>query len=137
MLFFSYVLSCSKIQYNVFVEDWTGPINYYRNLPFTRLNIDSGEQIDNKTLLLIGNMDPFVTIESIIQSAEYVEVSRVKIIPGAHHFPHQEKSDAVNKAIIKFLIGEFYFFRINKISLQKLCHLIWMITSIYLYISCI
>lgn len=92
-----------------FVEDWTGPINYYRNLPFTRLNIDSGEQIDNKTLLLVGNMDPFVTIESIIQSAEHVEVSRVKVIPQTQHFPHQEKSDAVNKAIIKFLNGEFYF----------------------------
>lgn len=86
-------------------EDWTGPINYYRKLPFTRLNIDNGEQIDNKTLLLVGNMDPFVTIESIIQSAEHVEVSRVTVIPEAQHFPHQEKSDAVNKAIVKFLIG--------------------------------
>ena len=53
-------------------------------------------------------MDPFVTIESIIQSAEYVEVSRVKVIPQTQHFPHQEKSDAVNKAIIKFLKGEFF-----------------------------
>lgn len=70
-------------------------------------------------------MDPFVTIESIIQSAEHVEVSRVKIISEAQHFPHQEKSDAVNKAIIKFLIGEFYFaqFFSHKVSLQKLHHL--------------
>jgi len=61
-------------------------------------------------------MDPFVTIESIIQSAEHVEVSRVKIIPEAQHFPHQEKSDAVNKAIIKFLIGEFYFVHFSRIK---------------------
>jgi len=53
-------------------------------------------------------MDPFVTIESIIQSAEYVEISRVKVIPQTQHFPHQEKSDAVNKAIIKFLKGKFF-----------------------------
>ncbi|KAH0955423.1 hypothetical protein HN011_006652 [Eciton burchellii] len=86
-------------------EDWTGPINYYRNLPFSKLNIDNGEQIDNKTLLIIGNMDPLVTIENIIQSSEHVEVSRVKVISNAQHFPHQEKPDAVNKAIIKFLIG--------------------------------
>lgn len=86
-------------------EDWTGPINYYRNLPFTRLNIDNGAQIDSKTLLIVGNMDPFVTIESIIQSAEHVEVSRVKIISEARHFPHQEKPTTVNEAIIKFLIG--------------------------------
>ncbi|EZA51772.1 hypothetical protein DMN91_003889 [Ooceraea biroi] len=86
-------------------EDWTGPINYYRNLPFAKLNIDSGEQIDNKTLLIVGNMDPLVTIENIIQSSEHVEVSKVKVISNGQHFPHQEKPDAVNKAIIKFLIG--------------------------------
>lgn len=70
-------------------------------------------------------MDPFVTIENVIQSAEHVEVSRVKIITEAQHFPHQEKSDAVNKEIIKFLIGEFYLahFFSHKISLQKLYHL--------------
>lgn len=41
----------------VFTEDWTGAINYYRNLPFTRLNTDSFEQICVHTLLLTGNMD--------------------------------------------------------------------------------
>jgi len=104
-------LYCARdisIKYS-FAEDWTGPINYYRNLPFSKLNIDNGEQIDNKMLLIIGNMDPLVTIENIIQSSEHVEVSRVKVISNAQHFPHQEKPDAVNKAIIKFLIGEFYF----------------------------
>lgn len=106
----------SKNRCNIFIEDWTGPINYYRNLPFTRLNTDSGEQIDNKTLLLVGNMDPFITIESVIQSSEHVEVSRVKIIPEAQHFPHQEKSDAVNKEIIKFLIGEFYLAYLSRIK---------------------
>ncbi|XP_032673495.1 epoxide hydrolase 4-like [Odontomachus brunneus] len=84
-------------------EDWTGPINYYRNFPFIKLNIL--KQIDNKTLLIVGNMDPFVKIETIIQSSEYIETSNVKVIPNAQHFPHQEKPDAVNKAIIKFLIG--------------------------------
>lgn len=97
-------------------EDWTGPINYYRNLPFTKLNTDNGEQIDNKTLLVIGNVDPLVTIENIIQSSEHVEVSRVKVISNAHHFPHQEKPEAVNKAIIKFLIGEYFISYSMKIS---------------------
>ncbi|XP_014482712.1 PREDICTED: epoxide hydrolase 4-like [Dinoponera quadriceps] len=84
-------------------EDWTGPINYYRNFPFTRLNIE--EQIDSKTLLIVGNMDPSITIETIIESSAYVETSSVKVIPNAQHFPHQEKPDAVNNAIIKFLTG--------------------------------
>jgi len=94
--------------YKCFIEDWTGPINYYRTLPFMRLNTNNGQQIDNKTLLLVGNMDPLVTIENIIQSSEHVEVSRVKVIPETQHFPHQEKPDIVNKAIISFLIGESF-----------------------------
>lgn len=86
-------------------EDWTGAINYYRNLPFTRLNIEACDPITTRTLLIFGNEDPSVTVESIAQSSEYVENLNVKIITGAHHFPHQEQPDAVNKAIIKFLKG--------------------------------
>lgn len=63
-------------------------------------------------LLIVGNMDPFVTMESIVQSSEYVETSSVKVITGAQHFPHQEKPDVVNKAIVKFLLGKFYISRI-------------------------
>lgn len=66
------------------------------------------EQLFTRTLLIVGNEDPSVTIESIVQSSEYVEKFSVKVITGAHHFPHQENPDAVNKAIIKFLIGRLY-----------------------------
>ena len=86
-------------------EDWTGAINYYRNLPFIRLNTDSCEQIYTRTLLLVGNVDPLVTIESIVQSSEYVEKFSVKVISGAQHFPHQQKPDVVNKAILNFFMG--------------------------------
>ncbi|XP_076619273.1 epoxide hydrolase 4 isoform X1 [Colletes latitarsis] len=86
-------------------EDWTGAINYYRNLPFIRLNTESSEQIYTRTLFIIGNMDPLVTIESIVQSSEYVEKFSVKIVSGAQHFPHQQKPDVVNKAILKFFMG--------------------------------
>lgn len=86
-------------------EDWTGAINYYRNLPFTRLNTDSFEQICVHTLLLTGNMDPLATIENIVQGSEYIEKFNVKVIFGAQHFPHQQKPDSVNKAILKFLMG--------------------------------
>ncbi|KAG7206973.1 hypothetical protein KM043_000864 [Ampulex compressa] len=86
-------------------EDWTGPINYYRTLPFTKLNTESAEQICTRTLLIVGNADPSVTIESIVLSSEYVQTFAVKVINGAQHFPHQEKPDAVNKAILKFFLG--------------------------------
>lgn len=86
-------------------EDWTGAINYYRNLPFIRLNTDSSEQICTRTLLIVGNKDPLVSIENIIQSSEYIEKFNVKVIAGAQHFPHQQKPNIVNTAILKFLVG--------------------------------
>ncbi|XP_029031967.1 epoxide hydrolase 4-like isoform X1 [Osmia bicornis bicornis] len=86
-------------------EDWTGAINYFRNLPFIRLNTDSSEQICTRTLLIVGNKDPLVSIENIIQSSEYIEKFSVKVIAGAQHFPHQQKSNIVNTAILKFLMG--------------------------------
>lgn len=89
-------------------EDWTGAINYYRNLPFIRLNTDTCDQISTKTLLIIGNMDPIVTIESIVQSAEYIKNFNVKMISGAQHFPHQQKPDIVNEAIKLFMGKSFY-----------------------------
>ncbi|XP_014213906.1 epoxide hydrolase 4-like isoform X2 [Copidosoma floridanum] len=95
-------------------EDWTGPINYYRNLPYTRLGRDGNQQITTKTLLIVGNADPYVSLENIIQSTEYVEKCNVKVVSGAGHFPHQEKPQFVNESIIKFLVV------INLISLGQL-----------------
>ncbi|XP_034948514.1 epoxide hydrolase 4-like isoform X2 [Chelonus insularis] len=84
-------------------EDWTGPINYYRNLPFVRLN--SSECFNNQTLLIVGNLDSGVSLESIIQSSEYVDRFTIKVITGARHFPHQEKPNVVNQIILNFLLG--------------------------------
>lgn len=86
-------------------EDWTGPINYYRNLPYTRLGTNNNQQIAIRSLLIVGNSDPSVSLESIVQSTEYVEKFSVKVVSGAGHFPHQEKPELVNESIIKFLVG--------------------------------
>ncbi|OAD56166.1 Epoxide hydrolase 4 [Eufriesea mexicana] len=86
-------------------EDWTGAINYYRNLPFIRLNTDTCNQISTQTLLIIGNMDPIITVENIVQSSEYIEKFNVKVVLGAQHFPHQQKPTIVNQAILKFFMG--------------------------------
>ncbi|XP_011312322.1 epoxide hydrolase 4 isoform X6 [Fopius arisanus] len=85
-------------------EDWTGPINYYRNLPFMRLY--SIEPVSNQTLLVVGNADSSVSLESVIQSSDLVARFNIKVITGAQHFPHQEKPDMVNQVILNFLIGK-------------------------------
>lgn len=83
-------------------EDWTGPINYFRNLPFRRICEKSG-QSKVSTLLITGNKDKFVQLESVVKSTEYCEKSFVKIIDGDTHFPHQENPDEFNKMALKFL----------------------------------
>lgn len=89
-------------------EDWTGPINYFRNLPFWRVNTlesDSEPSVRVPTLLIIGNKDSNVKLESVVKSSEYLEVFSMKVVEDAGHFPHQERPNEVNKALISFLVG--------------------------------
>jgi len=87
-------------------EDWTGPINYYRNLPFSRVSEESSP-VAVPCLLLTGNKDQFVNLESVVKSTEYVQNFSLKIVEGAGHFPHQELPDTVNNMLLTFLIGKF------------------------------
>ncbi|CAH0559222.1 unnamed protein product [Brassicogethes aeneus] len=83
-------------------EDWTGPINYYRNLPFTKIS-DNCEQINVTTVLVTGNKDNFLKLEDIVKSTEFCEKFYMKIIDGAGHFPHQESPEMFNKILLKYL----------------------------------
>lgn len=60
------------------------------------------------TLLLTGNKDPWVNLESIVKSSDYVEKFLVKMVEGAGHFPHQECPEAVNNHLLSFLIGKCF-----------------------------
>ena len=75
-------------------------------MPYIRLDTSNGQQIKTRTLLIVGNADPSVSLENIVQSTEFIETFNVKVVQGAGHFPHQEKPEIVNESIIKFLIGK-------------------------------
>lgn len=89
------------------LEDWTGPLNYYRNLPFYRLEGENLLRIDVRCLLINGKTDESVPLETIVKSTEYVEKYYLKIIEDAGHYPHQENPEMVNKALVEFLSGKF------------------------------
>lgn len=89
----------------IFLEDWTGAINYFRTFPYWRLNIYESYQVS--TLLIAGNKDKSVLIESIIQSTDFIEKFSLKVINNASHFPHQEQPEEVNKILLNFLTGKF------------------------------
>ena len=97
------ILSCIVV---VFSEDWTGPINYYRNLPFSRVSEDS-KKVEVPCLLITGNRDQFIHLESVVKSTDYVQKFTLKIADGAGHFPHQDMPDSVNKMLLSFLIGRY------------------------------
>lgn len=84
-------------------EDWTGPINYYRNLPFNKISEKNNESLEVYTVLITGSNDKMLSLESVVKSSDYCEKVRVKIVDGAGHFPHQEKPEELNEILLKFL----------------------------------
>uniref|UniRef100_A0A1B6GC61 AB hydrolase-1 domain-containing protein n=1 Tax=Cuerna arida TaxID=1464854 RepID=A0A1B6GC61_9HEMI len=85
-------------------EDWTGAINYYRNLPFCRVRASESCPVEVPCLLILGNQDFSVQLESVVRSTEYLSKYQLKIIDSAGHFPHQERPEEVNIMLLNFLV---------------------------------
>lgn len=58
------------------------------------------------TLIISGNEDHQIKLETIIQSAEFCDNSLIKIIEGAGHFPHQSNVKEFNQILMKYLVGD-------------------------------
>lgn len=84
-------------------EDWLGAFNYFRCLPFKKIRDIYTPVCSVSTLLITGNKDPHIRMESVIKSTEFCDRFHVKIIEGAGHFPHQEQPETFNKHMLKFL----------------------------------
>jgi pimeloyl-ACP methyl ester carboxylesterase len=54
-------------------------------------------------LLITGNKDESVQLESFVKSTEFLKTSTLRIIDNAMHFPHQEQPQVVNDLLISFL----------------------------------
>ncbi|KAK9879229.1 hypothetical protein WA026_004079 [Henosepilachna vigintioctopunctata] len=83
--------------------DWSGPLNYYRNLPFNKISENQDEPMEVRTILITGSKDDMVSLESVVKSTDYCDRARVKIIDNAGHFPHQEKPEEFNTILMKCL----------------------------------
>ncbi|XP_050306161.1 epoxide hydrolase 4-like [Anthonomus grandis grandis] len=83
-------------------QDWTGPINYYRNLPFFKIS-EKLEHIEIPVVLITGSKDQYVSLEGIIRSTEYCEKFRLKVIEDCGHFPHQENPEMFNSVLLKYI----------------------------------
>ena len=52
--------------------DWQGPINYYRNLPLATAGPGQARECPVEALLIVGNLDPEVSLDLVSQSAQFV-----------------------------------------------------------------
>ncbi|XP_056632217.1 epoxide hydrolase 4-like [Diorhabda sublineata] len=83
-------------------EDWTGPINYYRDLRFRKIKNES-KNITSTVIFVIGDRDEMISLESIVKSSEYCEKFHIKIIENAGHFPHQENPKNFNGILLRYM----------------------------------
>jgi pimeloyl-ACP methyl ester carboxylesterase len=58
------------------------------------------------TLFIVGNADPYCSLEMICKSSEYVENFTLKIVEGGGHFLPQEMPNYINSLILDFMKSE-------------------------------
>lgn len=83
-------------------EDWTGPLNYYRNLLCNKIN-EHCEAVIPTVILITGSDDKMFKLEGLVKSTEYCEKFFINIIDDAEHFPHQEYPEKFNNILLKHL----------------------------------
>ena len=88
-----------------FLTPGTAPaaINYYRNLLHARAASQARHMIEVPTLLVWGDLDPYLDIRVSRGHERYVTDLTAHHLADAGHFVHQERPEEVNRAIRAFL----------------------------------
>ncbi|XP_063587084.1 uncharacterized protein LOC134764394 [Penaeus indicus] len=104
---FSYKESSSRTPiYNcIFPEDWIGPLHHLRQFNVSRVsNIEAQPGVITKpTLLVMGDGDPLLPLDTAYKSAEYVERISIKSLPGTGYSAHVSHAASLNQMIGGFL----------------------------------
>ncbi|XP_037775166.1 epoxide hydrolase 4-like [Penaeus monodon] len=86
-------------------EDWIGPLHHLRQLNVNRVsNIEAQPGVITKpTLLVMGDSDPVLPLDTAYKSAEYVERISIKPLPGTGYSAHVSHAASLNQMIGEFL----------------------------------
>ncbi|XP_071521988.1 uncharacterized protein [Panulirus ornatus] len=86
-------------------EDWTGPLHHLRQLDLrgVRETEPLPDVVTKPTLLLMGDADPLLPLDTAYRSAEYVERVTIKPLPGLGYLAHVSRAPQVNQVIGEFL----------------------------------
>jgi len=86
------------------LDDWIGPLNYFRVLLLRQRKYKKPlKKSIVPTLFIVGNSDPYCSLEMICKSSEYVENFTLKIVEGGGHFLPQEMPNYNNSLILDFM----------------------------------
>lgn len=83
-------------------EDWTGPINYYRNLLCIKIN-EKCEPISPTVVIITGSDEKLFKLAGLVKSTDFCDKFYMKIVDGSEHFPHQECPEIFNKILLSYL----------------------------------
>lgn len=86
-------------------EDWTGALHHLRQIRVTAGGADEGppEVVTVPVLLIMGDADPILPLETAYRSAEYVARIRIKPVGGTGYHAHVSHAEKVNQDIDDFL----------------------------------
>jgi len=90
-------------KYSFFKGGFTGPLNYYRNVFFTKKVNRKSSRIIMPTLIIWGTGDLALTVELAELSLKYIEHGTVKYIDDAAHFVNLDEPAKVNRYMKEFL----------------------------------
>ncbi|XP_042857346.1 epoxide hydrolase 4-like [Penaeus japonicus] len=86
-------------------EDWIGPLHHLRQLNLSSVSEAQPKPgvITKPTLLVMGDSDPILPLDTAYKSAEYVERITIKPLPGTGYFGHVSHAASLNQVIGEFL----------------------------------
>ncbi|XP_037800067.1 epoxide hydrolase 4-like isoform X2 [Penaeus monodon] len=86
-------------------EDWTGALHHLRQIRVSAGGADEGtpEVVTVPILLIMGDADPILPLDTAYRSAEYVERIRIKPVGGPGYHAHVSHAEQLNRDIDDFL----------------------------------
>ncbi len=70
------------------------------------LCLDKLPGLETPTLLVWKRLDPYMPLSIARRAEKLIPNSRLKVLPGFGHAPHQQNSDIFNRVLLDFLDGD-------------------------------
>ncbi|MCK4274213.1 MAG: alpha/beta fold hydrolase, partial [Dehalococcoidales bacterium] len=73
---------------------------------YDQVSSDELAKLTAPTLLIWKRLDPYMPLSIALRAEKLIPGSRLEVLPGYGHAPHQQNSQAFNRLLLDFLNGE-------------------------------